>query len=112
MSSPPPVLAAPFRGTEAVAAGLLTRARLYGPRYRRVYPDVYLPADRPLDLATRSRAAFLLVRDRGGVLAGYSAAALHGADCAPGDAPAEVLLATNSRSHPGLRIHRGTATGA
>jgi hypothetical protein len=106
------VLGAPFRGTEAVAAGLLTRARLYGPRYRRVYPDVYLPADLELDLATRSRAAYLLVRDRGGVLAGYAAAAVLGVDCAPDDAPAEVLLATNSRPHPGLLIHRGTATGA
>jgi hypothetical protein len=105
-------LDAPFRGTEALAAGLLTRARLYGPRYRRVYPDVYLPADRELDLATRSRAAYLLVRDRGGVLAGYAAAAVLGVDCAPDDAPAEVLLATNSRPHPGLLIHRGTATGA
>jgi hypothetical protein len=105
-------LGAPFRGTEALAAGLLTRARLYGPRYRRVYPDVYLPADRELDLATRSRAAYLLVRDRGGVLAGYAAAAVLGVDCAPDDAPAEVLLATNSRPHPGLLIHRGTATGA
>src|SRR5882757_5320046 len=116
MSSPPPVLAAPFRGTEAVAAGLLTRARLYGPRYRRVFPDVYVPTDRPLDLVTRSRAAFLLVRDRGGVLAGYSAAALLCADCAPSDAPsdapAEVLLATNSRPHPGLLIRRGAASGA
>jgi hypothetical protein len=112
VSSPPPNLAEPFRGTEAVAAGLLTRARLYGPRYRRVFPDVYLPADRPLDMVTRARAAFLLVRDRGGVLAGYSAAALHGADCAPPGAPAEALLATNSRPHPGLLIRRGTATGA
>jgi Protein of unknown function (DUF559) len=106
------VLGAPFRGTEALATGLLTRARLYGPRYRRVYPDVYLPADRELDLATRSRAAYLLVQDRGGVLAGYAAAAVLGVDCAPDDAPAEVLLATNSRPHPGLLIHRGTATGA
>ncbi|MDT7590340.1 MAG: hypothetical protein QOE32_7890 [Pseudonocardiales bacterium] len=106
------MLGAPFRGTEALAAGLLTRARLYGPRYRRVYPDVYLPADRELDLATRSRAAYLLVQDRGGVLAGYAAAAVLGVDCAPDDAPAEVLLATNSRPHPGLLIHRGTATGA
>jgi hypothetical protein len=77
-----------------------------------VYPDVYLPADLELDLATRSRAAYLLVRDRGGVLAGYAAAAVLGVDCAPDDAPAEVLLATNSRPHPGLLIHRGTATGA
>jgi hypothetical protein len=46
------------------------------------------------------------------VLAGYAAAAVLGVDCAPDDAPAEVLLATNSRPHPGLLIHRGTATGA
>jgi hypothetical protein len=105
-------LGGPFRGSEALAAGLLTRARLYGPRYRRVYPDVYLPAGRELDPATRSRAAYLLVRDRGGVLAGYAAAAVLGVGCAPEDAPAEVLLATNSRAHPSLRIHRGTATGA
>jgi hypothetical protein len=107
-----PGLTGPFRGGEAVAAGLLTRARLFGPRYRRVYPDVYLAADQPLDLVTLSRAAFLLVRDRGGVLAGYSAAALLGADCGPDDPPAEVLLATNSRPHPGLRIYRGTASGS
>jgi very-short-patch-repair endonuclease len=102
----------PFRGTEALAAGRLTRARLYGPRYRRVYPDVYLPAGPEPDLATLSRAAFLLVADRGGVLAGYSAAALLGADCASPGAPAEVLVATNSRPHPRLRIRRGRASGA
>jgi len=105
------VLAGPFRGTAVLAEGLLTRAQLYGPRYRRVYPDVYLPAGLKLDLATRSRAAYLLVGDRGGVLAGYSAAAALGADCAPPDAPAEVLVAANTRAHPGLRICRGTATG-
>jgi hypothetical protein len=93
-----------------LAAGLLTRAQLYSPRYCRVYPDVYLSAGLELDLATRSRAAYLLVRDRGGVLAGYSAAVALGADCAPPDAPAEVLVATNTRAHPGLHICRGTAT--
>jgi len=103
------VLAGPFRGTAVLAAGLLTRAQLYGPRYRRVYPDVYLPAGLALNLATRSRAAYLLVRDGGGVLAGYSAAVALGADCAPRDAPAEVLVAANTRAHPGLRIGRGIA---
>ena len=102
----------PFQGTAALAAGLLTRAQLYGPRYRRLYPDVYLPAGVEPDLRVRSLAAYLLVGGRGGVLAGYSAAVLLGADCAPGDAPAEVLLAPNSRAHPGLLIHRGSATGA
>jgi len=61
----------------------MSRARLRGCRYRRVFPDIYLPADAPDDLATRSRAAYLLVRDQGGVLAGYSAASLLSADCAP-----------------------------
>jgi hypothetical protein len=101
----------PFRGAEALAAGRLTRSQLYGPRFVRVYPDVYVASDAKLDLATLSRAGYLLVRDRGGVLAGYSAAILLGADCAPRNAPAEVLVATNSRPHPRLRIHRGRAEG-
>jgi very-short-patch-repair endonuclease len=102
----------PFRGTEALASGRLSRGRLYGPRYRRVFPDVYLPAGVELDLAIRSRAAYLLVRDRGGVLAGYSAAVLLGADCAPADAPAEVLVAANTRAHTGLLVRRGMADDA
>lgn len=101
----------PFLGTEALADGRLSRGRLYGPRYRRVFPDVYVPAGVELDLATLSRAAYLLVRDRGGVLAGYSAAVLLGADCAPPDAPAEVLVGRNTRAHPGLLVRRGTADG-
>ena len=97
----------PFRGTEAVASGRLTRARLRGPRYRRVFPDVYLPADAPDDLETRSRAAYLLVSDRGGALGGYSAARLLGADCAPARAPAEVVIPGDLRARPGLRVVRG-----
>lgn len=101
-----------FRGTEALASGRLTRAQLYGPRFRRMYPDLYLPAGLEPDLVMLSRAAYLLVQDRGGVLVGYSAAALLGADCAPVDAPAEVMVATNSRTHPRLLIHRGRVDGA
>jgi hypothetical protein len=51
----------------------------------------------------RSRAAYLLVRDRGGAIAGCSAAALLGADCAPRGAPAEVVLPGAARRHPGQR---------
>jgi hypothetical protein len=54
----------------------------------------------------RTHAAYLLVKDRGGVLAGYSAALLLGAGCAPFDAPAEVLVPTDARCHPGLRVCR------
>jgi len=102
----------PFRGSDALAAGVLSRGQLRGPRYRRVFPDVYAPTDLPDDLLTRSRAAYLLVREQGGVLAGYSAALLLGADCAPRAAPAEVLVARNTRVHPGLSVHYGTPTSA
>ena len=102
------MLDAPFRGTEAIRAGEVTRGRLRGPAYRRVFPDVYAPAALELDLAARSRGAYLLVRDRGGVLAGYSAALLLGADCAPPGAPADVIVPGGARAHPGLRVQRAT----
>ena len=54
----------PFRGSEAVAAGLVTRHQLHGPRFRRVFPDVYVPAGADLSLLNRSLAAFELVRDK------------------------------------------------
>ncbi|GAA5160824.1 hypothetical protein GCM10023321_44140 [Pseudonocardia eucalypti] len=98
------MLDGPFRGSEALAAGLLSHRQMYGRRYRRIFPDVYLPADLEPTLKIRSRAAFLLVRDRGGMLAGYSAAALLGADCAPRDVPAEVLVPRFLRAHPGLSV--------
>jgi hypothetical protein len=41
---PPPDLSGPFRGSAAVAAGLLTRGLLRGSCYRRLFPDVYAPA--------------------------------------------------------------------
>jgi hypothetical protein len=65
-----------FRGSLAVAAGLTTWGRLRGPRFRRLFPDVYSPADdQPPDLRLRSLGAFRLIEGRG-VLAGYSAAVL------------------------------------
>jgi hypothetical protein len=101
-----PVLDRPFLGSEAVARGLLTRGHLRGRPFRRLFPDVYVPADAPDDLATRSRAAFLLTRGRG-VLGGYSAAELLAARCAPRDAPAEVIVPGGElRTRSGLVVHR------
>ena len=77
-----------------------------------MFPGVFVPSDLMVDLAVRSRAAYLLVKDRGGVLAGYSAALLLGADCAPTDAPAEVLVGSDARAQPGLIIHRDSLEGA
>jgi very-short-patch-repair endonuclease len=96
-----------FRGSEAIAAGLVTPGMLRGRRFVRIFPDIYAPAgDEPPDLELRSRAAGLLVARRG-VVSGYSAAELLGASCAPLGAPAEVtLLHGRQRAHPGLLVHR------
>lgn len=93
----------PFRGTRAVAAGVLTPKVLRGQRFRRLFRDVYVAADVEVDLALRSRAAYLLVEGTG-VVGGYSAAELMGASCGPRDAPAEIVDRTRIRSRPGLLV--------
>jgi hypothetical protein len=98
-----------FRGSHAVAAGLVTPDRLRGPRFLRLLPDVYCrAAAEPPGLLLRSLAAYRLVEGRG-VLSGHSAAALLDAECAPRrGTPAEVtLLRGNLRAHPGLVVRRG-----
>jgi very-short-patch-repair endonuclease len=94
-------LTQPFRGSHAIAAGLLTPGVLRGPRFHRLFPDIYAPADAEVDLELLSRAAYLLVAGRG-ALGGHSAAELLGASCAPLGAPAEVVLPHRLRPHPGL----------
>jgi hypothetical protein len=95
-----------FRGSVAVAAGLVTPGVLRGPRYRRLMPDVYAVRTLPVDLALRSRAAYLWA-DGAGVLTGYSAAALLGVDVAPRDAPAELAVpGAHPRSPAGVRVGR------
>lgn len=97
----------PFRGSHAVAAGSCTWGTLRGKHFRRIFPDVYLPADLPVDHTVLSRAAYLLVADRGGVLCGYSAATLLGADVAPAASPTEVLVPRRYRGRDGLLVHEG-----
>ena len=81
--------AEPFIGSEALAAGLLTRHELR--RYHRaVMPDVYVERRARLDLRQRAAAAWLW-SGRQAVLAGSTAAALHGADWVPDDAPVELI---------------------
>jgi len=99
-----------FRGSQAIAAGLVTRGRLRGPRFQRLLPDVYCRAVAEPDLLLRSLAAYRLVAGRG-VLSGYSAALVLGAACAPHpDTPAEVTVAGDLRAHPGLVVHRDRLT--
>ncbi|GAA3219308.1 hypothetical protein GCM10017691_02630 [Pseudonocardia petroleophila] len=96
-----------FRGSSAVAAGLVTKNQLRGPRFTRLFPDTYVRAtDRPPDLALRSHAAYRYVEGRG-VLSGYSAAEVLDASCGPADAPAEVTVPRGGqRLHDGLLVRR------
>ncbi|EKF22331.1 hypothetical protein C731_3823 [Mycolicibacterium hassiacum DSM 44199] len=76
-------------GSEATAAGLLTSHRLRT-RYVRLYPDVYLREGVPPTAALRGIGAHLW-SGRRGVVAGRSAAALHGAKWVDGNRPAQLL---------------------
>ncbi len=98
----------PFRGSTAVAAGRVTPKELRGPRFRRLFPDIYVTAASPDDLATRSLAAQLLTD--GAVLGGWSAAELLGASCGPPHAPAELVVPGPLRAQPGLVVRRDTLT--
>jgi hypothetical protein len=90
----------PFIGSEAVAAGRLTKYVLRR-RYAAIYPDVYLSRDTALTAVVRAQAAWLWSRRRG-VIAGHSAAALHGAKWIDARRPAEIRY-DNRRPPTGIR---------
>lgn len=92
----------PFRGAEAVAAGLVSRTELRR-FYTAVYPGVYAPRDIELTACQRARAGWLWSR-RSGVVAGLSAAALHGAKWIEPGLPAE-LAHGNRRAPSMLTVH-------
>lgn len=79
----------PFIGSEAVAAGLVMPYALRS-RFVKLHPDVYVPAKVTLTAQSRAQAAWLWSRRRS-VVAGQSAAALHGAKWIDHRAPAELL---------------------
>lgn len=92
----------PFRGTEAIDAGLLSvreLRRFYGA----AYPGVYRPRGVELSAIKRARAAWLWSRRRGTV-AGLSAATVVGARWIDGRLPAE-LIHSNRRAPSMLIVH-------
>lgn len=89
-------LSGPFRGSEAIAAGVVTRKQLAAPRYRRVFRDVYVPAATALTHELRCECA-ALVLPADAVITGRSAATLLGVQLAlPGD-PVEVVAGLQTR---------------
>ncbi|MFV8231739.1 hypothetical protein [Mycolicibacterium fortuitum] len=93
----------PLLGSEAVAAGLLTRGQLRS-RYRRIYRDVYVPRDHEVCLRDRVVGAAFTSADA--VIAGVAASAMHGARWVDDDVPVE-LIATVRRQR-GLIVRRET----
>ncbi len=89
-----------FIGSEAVASGVVTPYALRS-RFIAIHKDVYLARGVQVSAATRAEAAWLWSQ-REGVVAGQSAAALHGAKWVDAHRPAEVLW-TNRRPPRGIR---------
>ncbi|MCV7078940.1 hypothetical protein [Mycobacterium szulgai] len=89
------MLGEPFIGSEAIADGVLTKNQLFT-RYARIFRDVYVDPDLEVTAVLRAKAGWLWAGRRG-VIAGFSAAALHGSKWV--DATRAVELIHDSR-HP------------
>ncbi|WP_409427557.1 hypothetical protein [Mycobacterium sp. SMC-11] len=94
-----------FVGSEAIAAGFLTRHELQR-WYRAVFRGIYLPKDTTPTLRDRTTAAWL-ASGRKGVIAGVAASALHGAEWVDADVDIE-LIAHNTRPQAGLIVRDET----
>ncbi|KRE25670.1 hypothetical protein ASG82_19270 [Mycobacterium sp. Soil538] len=94
-----------FLGTEALASGALTRHQLRT-RYRRVLPDVYVPARAELTLLRRAAAAWLW-SGRQGIVSGLAASALWGAKWVDDNAVIELNW-PNHRAPPGVLTRNDT----
>jgi hypothetical protein len=80
-------------GSEAVAAGIITRAQLRW-NYRPMYTDVYFDRDAHPSIRDRAVGAWLWSKRRA-VVTGRAAAALHGAKWIDDAAPVEIIWANN-----------------
>lgn len=91
----------PFLGTEALAAGDVTPYQLRS-RFVALHQDVYVAKGVELTPVLRARACWLRSRRRG-ILAGFSAAALHGARWIDPARPA-TMIDTNRRPTAGVKV--------
>lgn len=90
-----------FIGTEAIAAGELTRGQLRW-NYTAIHPNVYVPKDVRRHLDTYASAAWLWT-GRTGIIAGQAAAGLYGVDGIDPETPIEVI-GKNRRERRGVII--------
>lgn len=87
----------PFRGTEALAAGLVTPHQLRT-EFESVHRNVYVPSGQPLTPVTRAIAAWLW-SGRTATVAGLSAAALHRTAWIDAWLPAELNRPSRDKAH-------------
>lgn len=78
----------PFRGSEAIARGEITKGRLRGPGFTSLGHDVYVRTGVPVDQVTLARVAMLTHPD--GAVTGLAAAVLWGAGLAVADVDASL----------------------
>lgn len=97
---------APFVGSAAVAAGLLSERQLRGMSWRRLLQGVYVHRDVPVTHTLLAEAATILLP--GAVVTGVSAAVLWGVDLAGPEDDVEVTLPPDARMVRvlGLRTRR------
>jgi hypothetical protein len=93
----------PFVGSEAIARGLLTKSQLET-RYNRLFRGVYIDRDAEITAAVRAEAGWLWTGRRG-VVAGFSAAALHGSKWVD-DRRSVELIHDNHHCAAGIQLHR------
>ena len=91
----------PFLGSEAIKEGTLTRGALRW-NYTALLPDVYIHKDARIDTWAKAQSAWLWTGRRG-VIAGRTAAALHGVKPVDYNAPVEII-ALPRRSQPGVVV--------
>lgn len=96
----------PFRGSVAIAAGLVSRRQLQGSRWRRLYRDVYVGREVPDSIEVRAAAAGLLLPD-GAAVTGVAAARLLGIDLHAPRSPIDVVTSSPFGPIIGMRIKRG-----
>jgi very-short-patch-repair endonuclease len=99
--------ARPFRGSEALAAGRLTRGVLRGPGYRKLGADTYVRADAPDDARLAVHAAAVRAGPDA-VVTGWSACVWWNCDVLPWPPPPVELAVPDRRlrASPGLRVCR------
>jgi very-short-patch-repair endonuclease len=104
-------LAGVFRGTEALAAGVVTKEQLRGPGVRRLFRDVYLPAGIQLTHERRCEGAALIAPPEA-VLTGRSAATVLGVELARSADPVEFVVDERFRFGPsrGIVVKRTALT--